>query len=79
MTMTWKITNTVVKYRQLHGLLFNMQNDFIEIQTWDIGILLRGLSITKQIFFIAVQCENDVFDKGKEFQPAFSHQIFGQK
>ena len=29
--------------------------------------------------FITVQCENDVFDKGKEFQPAFSHQIFGEK
>ncbi|CAH3164227.1 unnamed protein product [Porites lobata] len=28
--------------------------------------------------FKLVQCENDVFDKGKEFQPAFSHQIFGE-
>lgn len=29
------------------------------------------------IRFKLVQCENDVFDKGKEFHPAFSHQFFG--
>ena len=53
-----------------------------EVQTRDIHIPLRGLSIIKQMlffYFITVQCENDVFDKGKEFQPAFSHQIFGEK
>ncbi|CAH3154645.1 unnamed protein product [Pocillopora meandrina] len=27
--------------------------------------------------FKLVQCENDVFDKGKEFHPTFSHQYFG--
>jgi len=27
--------------------------------------------------FKLVQCENDVFDKGKEFHPTFSHQFFG--
>lgn len=27
--------------------------------------------------FKLVQCQNDVFDKGKEFHPTFSHQFFG--
>ena len=41
---------------------------------------LKLLIFCNQFFpFFAVQCENDVFDKGKEFHPTFSHQYFGDK
>jgi len=31
------------------------------------------------IFSFSVKSEKDVFDKDKEFLPAFSHQFFGDK
>ena len=34
MTATRKITNTIVKFRKRHGLLFNTPNDRSEIQTY---------------------------------------------
>lgn len=71
--------NTIVNINSYLASFSICEMTSFEVQTRDIRISLRGPSITKKNCFIAVQCENDVFDKGKEFHPAFSHQIFGQK
>ena len=37
------------------------------------------LIILCNLVLFLVRTENDIFDKGKEFHPEFTHQLFGDK